>query len=77
MCKHEEKNCLRCNSSFECKVGDISNCQCYAVKLSDKERDYIGAQFSDCLCAGCMETMKKSYHQLQQDLQLNIFLKGR
>ena len=77
MCKHEEKNCPRCNSSFECKVGDIANCQCNTIKLSDKERDYIAAQFSDCLCAACMAAMKTAYHQLQQQLQLNIFLKGR
>ena len=77
MCKHEEKNCPRCNSSFECKVGDIPNCQCYAVKLSDKERDFIAAKFTDCLCAGCMEAMKIDYHQIRQELQLNIFFKGR
>lgn len=77
MCKHEEKNCPRCNGSFECKVGDIANCQCATVKLSDKERDFIAAQYSDCLCAGCMEAMKTAHHQLQHQLQLNVFLKGR
>jgi uncharacterized protein (UPF0212 family) len=77
MCKHEEKNCPRCNSSFECKVGDIPHCRCYTVKLNDDERDFIAQRFTDCLCAACMQAMKAEYHILQRELQLKVFFTGR
>ncbi len=77
MCKHEEKNCPRCNASFECKVGDVLNCQCNAVKLSDTERDFIAQRFTDCLCATCMLVLKNEYNTLQRELQLKIFFTGR
>jgi len=65
MNKYEEKNCPRCNVAFECKVSDILHCQCYLVKLSEKESDFIAKQFTDCLCANCMELMKTECHSLQ------------
>ena len=77
MCKHEEKNCPRCNVNFECKVGDISHCQCYTVKLNDAETKFIAQRFTDCLCASCMKAMKSEYSILQRELQLKVFLNGR
>lgn len=77
MCKHEEKTCPRCNTLFECKVGDIPHCQCYVVKLSDGERDFINKRFTDCLCADCMRAMKSEYNILQRELQLKVFFTGR
>ena len=77
MCKHEEKNCPRCKASFECKVGHIPHCQCYAVKLSDVEREFISKRFTDCLCANCMKAMKSDYNILQGELQLKISFTGR
>ena len=77
MCKHEEKICPRCGAGFECKVGDISHCQCYAVKLNEQEIKFIAQKYSDCLCAACMKAMKTEYSMLQSELQLNVFLKGR
>lgn len=77
MCSHEQKACERCGAVFECRVGNISSCQCYAVKLSEKERDFIATRFADCICAGCMEAMKKEYHHLQQELRLQVFFRGR
>ncbi|WP_126243750.1 cysteine-rich CWC family protein [Chitinophaga rhizosphaerae] len=63
MCEHEQKHCPKCNASFECKVGSILLCQCTAVTLSQDERDFIAAQYADCLCAACLKDMKSSYHQ--------------
>ena len=77
MCKHEEKTCPRCKISFECKVGDIPHCQCYVVKLSDEERDFISKRFTDCLCADCMGALKSEYKILQKKLQLKIFFTGK
>ncbi|TGK87704.1 hypothetical protein EHQ24_00345 [Leptospira noumeaensis] len=59
--KHDEKLCPNCNRSFECKVGSISLCQCTKVYLSREERDYLAAQYSDCLCYQCMETLAFEY----------------
>jgi len=60
MPKHEEKYCPRCQAQFECKVGDVINCQCNAVTLTQDEAQFIYTQYHDeCLCALCMEEMKK------------------
>lgn len=63
MCEHEKKYCPRCNNDFECKVGSILICQCTTVPLTQEERDYIAARFSDCLCAGCLGEMKAAFHK--------------
>jgi len=62
MCKHEPKNCPRCNHPFECKVGDIAHCQCMTVPLTDEERKFIGERHDDCLCANCMRELKAEFH---------------
>jgi hypothetical protein len=77
MCKHEEKHCPRCGTGFECKTGNISQCQCYAVKLNDAETKFISQRFTDCLCATCMKAIKSEYSILQRELQLKVFLNGR
>jgi hypothetical protein len=61
MCKHEEKKCPRCQSPFECKVGDIGNCHCSAVKLSAEERNFIEERYRDCLCHNCLLELKNKY----------------
>lgn len=40
--------------SFICKVGDVANCQCSAVKLSFDAQNYIAEKYGDCLCSSCM-----------------------
>ena len=59
MCKHEEKSCPRCNAPFECKVGDITQCQCYGIKLTPEERTFIEDRYKDCLCRKCLEELKQ------------------
>lgn len=61
MCKHEEKNCPRCNTSFECKTGDILKCQCYGIELSIAEEAFIKSTYSDCLCNNCLVQLKSRY----------------
>ncbi|MGG9971105.1 cysteine-rich CWC family protein [Ferruginibacter sp. SUN002] len=67
MCQHEKKICPKCNISFECKVGNISQCQCTAVVLSVEERNYIQSVYSDCLCANCLLAMKNKHHNASKD----------
>ncbi|MCW3091062.1 MAG: hypothetical protein JWP81_2131 [Ferruginibacter sp.] len=61
MCMHENKNCPRCRISFECKVGNITQCQCYGINLSDEEQQFISKQFTDCLCADCIKALRSTY----------------
>ena len=65
MCKHEEKICPRCNASFECKVGHITQCQCYGIKFTNAERDHIAAGFTDCLCFACMKALQTEFNIAQ------------
>jgi hypothetical protein len=62
MKKHEDKYCPRCSGHFECKVGSVLLCQCYAVKLNQEERDHMSGLYSDCLCASCMKEVKRDFH---------------
>ena len=67
---HENKICPRCNSNFECKVGDITKCQCYTIKLNDAERDFLSRNYADCLCADCIKEIRTAYNQAQQEKHL-------
>jgi len=61
MCVHEAKYCPRCSKVFECKVGNITQCQCYGIQLSLEERAYVESLFSDCVCAACLLQMKNDF----------------
>jgi Cysteine-rich CWC len=61
MCKHEEKYCPRCCSSFECKAGTIMQCQCGTIQLSLEERVYVESKFEDCLCINCLHVLQQEY----------------
>lgn len=52
--KHEIKSCERCNALFECKLGDISNCQCSTVKISERTQQFLEESNFDCLCKNCL-----------------------
>lgn len=52
--KHEEKYCPRCNALFECKSGDIVNCQCNIVRLSEETKRFLSKTLYDCLCQKCL-----------------------
>ncbi|MBV9989109.1 MAG: cysteine-rich CWC family protein [Chitinophagaceae bacterium] len=58
---HENKKCPRCNRVFECKVGNIAECQCSSLQLTYEERVFIEGQYLDCLCAKCLETLQFQY----------------
>jgi len=59
MCKHEEKKCPRCRDSFECKMGDITQCQCYGIGLSLGEKAFLEERYEDCLCRRCLLELKQ------------------
>lgn len=59
MCKHEEKKCPRCGKAFECKVGNVSQCHCSNITLTDAERNFIAQRYQDCLCHKCLTDLKQ------------------
>jgi hypothetical protein len=61
MFKHEEKNCPRCSKAFECKAGNISDCQCSLIKLTLEEQSFIETKYQDCLCIDCLKDLKNKY----------------
>ena len=60
--RHEPKACSRCETLFECKVGNVENCQCQAVRLSDNIQKLIQKDYEACLCASCLKELKKMYY---------------
>jgi len=54
MDKHEQKYCPKCHEQFICKVGDIANCQCSVVPLSNEAKFFLSKTSFDCLCKNCL-----------------------
>jgi len=77
MPKHETKICPHCQNVFECKSGDIVNCQCESVQLSQQHRDYIFGQYEDCLCAGCMRALRSEFNIERFNLQMQQLVVGK
>ena len=61
MPSHEQKECPRCRTLFECKSGSIALCQCQAVELRPALLDYIAGRYDDCLCAACLRELCSEY----------------
>jgi len=59
--KHEPRNCPRCNKTFECKVGNIAQCQCSSIVLNEEEKAFIADRYQDCLCLGCLLDLQNKY----------------
>ncbi|RXK81793.1 cysteine-rich CWC family protein [Filimonas effusa] len=66
MAKHEHKSCPRCQKPFECKVGDIGNCQCNGLSFTEEERSFIENRYSDCLCRQCLLELKNKSTLFQE-----------
>lgn len=58
---HEHKTCPRCKQHFECKVGDVANCQCSIFTFTAEEKKFIAERYSECLCANCLNELKNKY----------------
>ncbi|MFT3825753.1 MAG: cysteine-rich CWC family protein [Chitinophagaceae bacterium] len=61
MCRHEEKKCSRCGKPFECKVGNVTQCHCSNIDLTDEQRSFIAQRYQDCLCHQCLLDLKQGY----------------
>lgn len=54
MAYHEKKCCPRCANPFECKAGNITQCQCFDVQLTTEQQAFIEDRYKDCLCRDCL-----------------------
>ncbi len=45
--------CEMCGESFACEIG-LRGCWCLQVKVSDKTKEALRAQYSRCLCRACL-----------------------
>jgi hypothetical protein len=70
MCRHEDKQCPRCGSTFECKVGNIAQCQCAGITLNEQEQQNIFEQFSGCLCLECLNELRFVYNTARFEQKL-------
>ncbi|MDA3870022.1 MAG: cysteine-rich CWC family protein [Gammaproteobacteria bacterium] len=55
------KTCPGCQRTFECKAGDVENCQCVSVKLTSLERANIAGHYDNCLCASCLAQLSADF----------------
>jgi hypothetical protein len=62
--KHEIKLCERCNTPFECKLGDITNCQCSSIAPSEATRQFLEQTDFDCLCKNCLTAINEKWATL-------------
>jgi len=63
--KHETIVCKRCGLQFECKVGDVGNCQCSTVSLSGVTRKFLDNTYFGCLCANCLIEIEKKVLEIE------------
>jgi hypothetical protein len=56
---HLEKYCPRCKQAFACKLGNITQCQCYGIVVSAEMKSLIEQRYNDCLCADCLRHLQK------------------
>ncbi|MBS1973582.1 MAG: cysteine-rich CWC family protein, partial [Bacteroidetes bacterium] len=55
------KRCPRCHAKFECKVGNVANCQCSGIAFSVEEKAFLEERYNDCLCRNCLLELKQRY----------------
>lgn len=74
------KHCARCRTLFECKMGDVANCQCNSVEISEEAREFLkGTSYDDCLCRNCMaeiDQMVKFRLQHSFPIQRELMVEG-
>lgn len=59
MHRHEQKNCPRCNQSFDCKPGNITQCQCYGIIIKPELKAFLEQRYNDCLCNTCLQYLQQ------------------
>jgi hypothetical protein len=47
------KTCEKCGKQFECTHSE--DCWCAQFNITKELSEYIGNQYKDCLCKGCLK----------------------
>lgn len=64
-----QKICEKCQQTFNCKMENIMQCQCYGIALTSHAKQLISNTFSDCLSKNCL--LKINEEQRVIPLQAN------
>ena len=57
-----EKTCPRCNAAFECRHTNLIDCHCVTITLDTLQLEYVGNNYTDCLCHSCLQDIKDSFY---------------
>lgn len=77
--KHEQKHCPRCSAIFTCRTGDVINCQCNTVNLSEDTARFLSITYFDCLCKGCLQELNEKVtaaNRYRFPTQKEMFMEG-
>jgi hypothetical protein len=66
MCNHEQKVCPRCRNRFDCKPGNVTQCQCFGVQFTAEQKAYIEQRYNDCLCRSCLLTLQNEVEMFKE-----------
>ena len=70
MVNQGNKFCPRCGQLFECIPGNITECHCYGILLTEEEKKGIEQNYKDCLCANCLLCLKNGSGEQAKPLTL-------
>src|SRR5687768_10328615 len=73
MHRHERKICPRCNQSFDCTPGNITQCQCYGITIKPELKTFLEQRYNDCLCNNCLHTFNRKQIFLEKNILRNSF----
>lgn len=60
-----QKECNRCQNTFECDSTAINRCTCSTITIHPELTDYLKSTSYDCLCTNCLEELN-TYPALAQ-----------
>ena len=67
MNRHETKDCPRCNKPFECKPGNITQCQCFGIKVKPELKAWLDKCYYDCLCRECLQYLQQDQNLFKEN----------
>ena len=67
MCNHESHKCPRCGNAFACKPGNITQCQCFGIVISEEQRAFMDKKYTDCLCRDCLVYLQLELNRFKEE----------
>src|SRR5690606_3900402 len=58
MAEHAVSLCPRCGSNMICKVGNITQCDCFTVQVSAETREFLSKTDFACVCVNCLNDLE-------------------